>query len=124
MLFRKSNKAAKDSKNPAPEATPAAPVEPGVMPDVTPSRIHHAPLYRSPQPDLYTMLLVIAFIAICIAIVFLCLEMAPYDFQFKGGPAPLGMVGHQGIRVADQVGIIGAWLTSGSIVCGSLSTFH
>ena len=36
---------------------------------------------------MYTFFLAIALVAILVAILFLCLEMSPYEFKFKGGPA-------------------------------------
>ncbi len=44
-------------------------------------------VYRKPQPDLYTVLLVIALLAIIVGIVFMYLELNAYDFKAKGGPA-------------------------------------
>jgi len=43
-------------------------------------------LYRKPAPDVYTVLLVIALLAIIVSCVFLCLYMADYQWMFKGGP--------------------------------------
>lgn len=56
--------------------------------------------YRSkPQPDMYTVLLVIALIAVLIGILFLYLEMGTYDFKLQGAPA-VGMVSvHQSIVI-------------------------
>jgi hypothetical protein len=48
--------------------------------------------YRKPQADLYTVLLVVALIAVLIGILFLYLEMQTYDFKFQGGPT-VGTVG-------------------------------
>ena len=89
MLFRKSSKAAKQAaaaaRAPATKPTRAAkrPAAPKSAPAAT--------AYRKPQADLYTVLLAIALVAILIAIVFFCLEMNLYEFQFKGGPA-VGMM--------------------------------
>jgi hypothetical protein len=47
--------------------------------------------HRKPQPDLYTVLLIIALVAVLIGIVFLYLEMDSYKFEIKGGP-PVVMV--------------------------------
>ena len=47
--------------------------------------------YRKPRPDFYTVLLVIALVAIVIGIVFLYLEMNLYEFKVDGVP-PVGMV--------------------------------
>lgn len=85
MLFRKSNKAAKQAAAPATKPTRAA--KRAAAPKSAPA----AAAYRKPQADLYTILLVMALIAILIAIVFLCLEMNLYEFHFKGGP-PVGMI--------------------------------
>jgi hypothetical protein len=43
-------------------------------------------VHRKPKADLYTVLLVIALVAVLIGIVFLYLEMQAYDFKFQGGP--------------------------------------
>jgi hypothetical protein len=43
------------------------------------------PRYK-PRPDLYTVFLIIALVAILIAILFLYLEMATCKFELKGGP--------------------------------------
>jgi hypothetical protein len=51
--------------------------------------------HQKPGPDLYTVLLVLALIAILVGILFLYLEMGLYEFKFKGGP-PVGMVTSQG----------------------------
>ena len=48
-----------------------------------------APRYRKPRPDLYTMLLLVAWIALLLGILVLYLEMREYDFKFKGAPAML-----------------------------------
>lgn len=50
--------------------------------------------HRKPQADLYTILLVLALIAIVVAIVFLSLYMKAYNFEIKGAP-PVTMVSHQ-----------------------------
>lgn len=44
-------------------------------------------VHRKPKPDLYTVLLVLALIAVIIGIVFLYLEMQLYEFKFQGGPS-------------------------------------
>lgn len=41
---------------------------------------------RKPRPDLYTVLLVIALVAILVGILFLYLEMRLYEFKLDGGP--------------------------------------
>jgi hypothetical protein len=46
---------------------------------------------RKPQADLYTVLLVIALLAVLIGILFLYLEMDLYKFELKGGPS-VGMM--------------------------------
>ena len=48
-----------------------------------------APRYRKPRADLYTMLLLIAWIALLLGILVLYLEMREYNFEFKGAPAML-----------------------------------
>jgi len=42
--------------------------------------------YRKPKADIYTVMLVIALVALVIGIVFLSLEMDFYNWEFKGGP--------------------------------------
>jgi hypothetical protein len=66
---------------------------------VSPQRSTDNPgAYRRPRPDLYTLLLVIALLAILVAILFLYLHMQAYNFEFKGGP-PVVMNGE---RVQDS----------------------
>ena len=57
--------------------------------------------YRKPQPDLYTVLLVLSLIAILIGILFLYLEQETYEFKFKGGP-PVAMLRDQGSEIRGQ----------------------
>jgi hypothetical protein len=40
----------------------------------------------SAPADVYTVFLAIALVAVLVAILFLCLEMSPYEFKFQGGP--------------------------------------
>jgi hypothetical protein len=47
--------------------------------------------YRKPRPDIYTMFLVIALLAILVSILFLYLHMQAYNFELKGGP-PVAMI--------------------------------
>jgi hypothetical protein len=47
--------------------------------------------FRKPRADLYTILLVIALLAILTAILFLYLHMQNYNFELKGGP-PVAMI--------------------------------
>jgi hypothetical protein len=64
------------------DAAKEAPVSPA-----TPKPAKAAkPRQPSPPADVYTFFLAIALIAVLAAILFLCLEMSPYDFKFKGGP--------------------------------------
>jgi hypothetical protein len=52
-----------------------------------------AAVYQRPRADLYTFLLVVAWLALLVGILFLCLEMNGYDFKFRGGPTPpVGMI--------------------------------
>lgn len=74
MLFRKSNKPKKIKAPKAPAAAKAKPTQ-------------AAQAYRKPQADLYTMLLVLSLLAVIGGIVFVCLEMNVYNFEFKGGPS-------------------------------------
>lgn len=88
MLFRKSNKAKAAKKGavemPAPGAAPAA--------ASSKSRLRKAtPLYRKPTADLFTVMLVLSFIAVVVGIVFLWMEMNLYKYEFKGGPS-VGMI--------------------------------
>ena len=57
--------------------------------------------HRKPRPDLYTVLLVIALVAVLIGILFLYLEMGLYEFKLQGGP-PVGMVSGQRSACSDQ----------------------
>ena len=41
--------------------------------------------YRKPRADVYTVLLILALIAILLGILLLYLEQKPYDFKFRGG---------------------------------------
>ncbi len=45
-----------------------------------------AGLHRKPRPDLYTVLLVIALVAVLLGILFLYLEMQRYEFKINGAP--------------------------------------
>ena len=47
--------------------------------------------FRKPRADLYTILLVIALLAILVAILFLYLHMQSYNFEIKAGP-PVAMI--------------------------------
>ena len=42
--------------------------------------------YRKPRPDIYTVLLAIALVALLLGILFLYLELNTYEFKLKGGP--------------------------------------
>ncbi len=42
--------------------------------------------YRKPQPDLYTVMLVVALLALIVAAVFLYLESAMYSSALRGAP--------------------------------------
>ena len=46
-----------------------------------------APLYRKPRADVFTMLLVLALLAIILAIVALWQVMQEYGYNIKGGPS-------------------------------------
>lgn len=61
--------------------------------------------YRKPQADLYTVLLVIALIAVLIGVLFLYLEMGTYEFKFDGGPA-VGMVSNHRSSVIEPASAI------------------
>lgn len=45
--------------------------------------------YRRPKPDLYTFMLIAAFIALLVAIAALWAHMAEYNYEIKGGPSVL-----------------------------------
>jgi hypothetical protein len=45
------------------------------------------PLYRRPRADVYTALLLIAFVGLVLGIVALYFEMADYKFEFRRAPA-------------------------------------
>jgi hypothetical protein len=42
--------------------------------------------FRKPEPDLYTVLLVIALLALLVGVIYLYAEIATYDFKTKGAP--------------------------------------
>jgi hypothetical protein len=51
------------------------------------------PRYRKPTADLYTVLLVIALLAILVSILFCHLELTLYDYETKSKlPAPMGVI--------------------------------
>jgi hypothetical protein len=52
-------------------------------------------VHRKARPDLYTVFLVIALVAVLIGILFLYLEMQFYEFKIKGAP-PVVMTSGQG----------------------------
>jgi hypothetical protein len=58
-------------------------------------------VHRKAKPDLYTVLLAIALVAVLIGIVFLYLEMQSYEFKIQGGPT-LVMTRDLGGRAANQ----------------------
>ena len=57
----------------------------------TPLATAPAGVHRKPRPDLYTILLAIALVAVLLGILFLYLEMQLYEFKITGAP-PVGMV--------------------------------
>jgi hypothetical protein len=67
----------------------------------TPKAPAPAGLHRKDSPDLYTVLLVIALVAVLIGILFLYLEMADYDFNLQGAP-PVGMTRDAGRGTGDE----------------------
>jgi hypothetical protein len=71
--------------------------------------------HRKPQPDLYTVLLVMALIAVLIGILFLYLQMAVYDFKLRDGP-PVGMVQQWSV-------VSGQWSVASSSIINHLSSF-
>lgn len=44
------------------------------------------PLYRRPRADVYTALLLIAFLGLVLGIVALCMEMIDYKYEFRRAP--------------------------------------
>jgi hypothetical protein len=59
---------------------------------VSPAKSSNNPDYPKPRADMYTVLLVIALLAILVAILFLYLHMQSYNFELKPGPA-VSMIG-------------------------------
>ncbi len=53
------------------------------------------PRQPSPPADVYTVFLAIALVAVLVAILFLCLEMSPYEFKFNGGPPVVRLNGQE-----------------------------
>ena len=47
--------------------------------------------YRKPRPDIYTVFLAIALVAVLLGILFLYLELSVYEFKMQGAP-PVGMI--------------------------------
>jgi len=56
----------------------------------TPDEAPAGPLYRKPRADVFTMLLVLALLAILLATTVLYAIMKEYDFKFKAPSAGLG----------------------------------
>jgi hypothetical protein len=56
--------------------------------------------FRKPRADFYTILLVIALLAILVAILFLYLHMQTYNFELKGGPPVMMIVARLGACVS------------------------
>jgi hypothetical protein len=58
---------------------------------VSPAKSSNNPggTFPKPRADLYTILLVIAMLAILVAILFLYLHMQSYNFETKGGPVAM-----------------------------------
>jgi hypothetical protein len=54
--------------------------------------------FRKPRADLYTVLLVIALLAILVAILFLYLHMQSYNFDIKAGPPVSIIAANLGVR--------------------------
>jgi hypothetical protein len=44
--------------------------------------------YRKPRADVYTVLLILALIAILLATILLYMEQERFQFEIKGGPTP------------------------------------
>ena len=53
------------------------------------------PQYRKPRADLYTMLLIVALIALILGCICLWAENAAYDWKFKGGPTVTKLEGER-----------------------------
>lgn len=58
--------------------------------------------YRKPRFDIYSLLLLVAWIALLLGIVLLYLEMELYDFEFRGGPT-VSIISDQVHRVAERL---------------------
>ncbi len=56
--------------------------------------------FRKPRADLYTVLLVIALLAILVAILFLYLHMQSYNFELKAGPPVVMIAANLGVLVS------------------------
>jgi hypothetical protein len=87
---RKSNKKAAAAKT-----EPAAKVKPAKAAKKAKAAAPAKPRQPSPGADVYTVFLAIALVAVLVAILFLCLEMSPYEFKFNGGP-PAARLGAPG----------------------------
>ena len=86
----------KSSKKAADKAAKQAVEKPSKKARETPAPVARAAAFQKPRPDLYTVLLVVALLALLLGILFLCLEMNAYDFKFKGGPTPpVGMIQYE-----------------------------
>ena len=64
------------------DAAKQAPISPAPAKAAKPAK----PRQPAAPADVYTFFLAIALVAILVAILFLCLEMSPYEFKLKGGP--------------------------------------
>ena len=70
--------------------------------------------YRKPRADVYTVLLVLALIAIILGILCLHFEMDIYDYKIKGGPSPSASI--------DSAAVAGQYLVSRQTRVGQLGT--
>jgi hypothetical protein len=91
VLFRKSNKNKQAAPEVASGSVVAIPANLAELTSTAPGVVPNVAEYRRPKADVYTVLLVMALVAILVAILFLCLEMKPYKAGYKGAP-PVSMI--------------------------------
>lgn len=70
-----------------------------------------APQYRKPRADVYTVLLVLALLALIVGILCLWGENAEYEWKYKGGPTVSASVGsfalpHKAESRAERVALV------------------
>jgi hypothetical protein len=94
VLFRKSNKAKAEKKQAAAATPSAAPAAPAANAKKAKKAKPKPPagLYSKPRADLFTVLLVLSWLAVIVGIVFLWLEMSEYQYNFNKGAPSVGMI--------------------------------